>query len=96
MLRLHGEMEKLNYPPLTNEQAKALLYEILDQEQRTQFDETRDLDLAYELPNVARFRGNILDTYRGIAGVFGRRFEVKDSVCFETGSIGSGETNLLP
>ncbi|MEJ2200166.1 MAG: type IV pilus twitching motility protein PilT [Desulfuromonadaceae bacterium] len=70
ILRLHGEMEKLNYPPLTPEQAKSLLYEILNQEQRAQFDETRDLDLAYELVGVARFRGNILDTYRGIAGVF--------------------------
>ena len=70
ILRQHGEMEKLNFPPLTNDQAKALLFEILNQEQRTQFEETRDLDFAYELAGIARFRGNILDTYRGIAGVF--------------------------
>jgi len=70
ILRLHGEMERLNYPPLTNDQAKALLFEILNQEQRAQFEETRDLDFAYELSGIARFRGNILDTYRGIAGVF--------------------------
>ncbi|WP_432822816.1 type IV pilus twitching motility protein PilT [Trichloromonas sp.] len=70
LLRQHGEMEKLNYPPLTNDQAKSLLFEILNQEQRTQFEETRDLDFAYELPGIARFRGNILDTYRGIAAVF--------------------------
>ncbi len=70
ILRLHGEMQQLNYPPLTNDQAKALLFEMLDSEQRKQFEETRDLDFAYSLPEVARFRGNILDTHRGIAGVF--------------------------
>ncbi len=70
IFRLNGEMQKLNYPPLSNEQATALLFEILNEEQRAQFEETRDLDFAYELAGVARFRGNILDTYRGIAGVF--------------------------
>ncbi|MDX9709676.1 MAG: type IV pilus twitching motility protein PilT [Trichloromonas sp.] len=70
ILRQHGEMEKLNYPPLTNEQAKTLLFEILSQEQRAQFENTHDIDFAYEIPGLARFRGNILETYRGIAGVF--------------------------
>ena len=70
ILRQHGEIEKLNYPPLTNEQAKALLFEILNEEQRAQFEATHDLDFAYELPGIARFRGNILESYRGIAGVF--------------------------
>ncbi len=70
ILRQHGDMEQLNYPPLTKEQVKALLFEILNEEQRAQFEETRDIDFAYELAEVGRFRGNILDTYRGIAGVF--------------------------
>ncbi len=70
ILRQHGDIEKLNYPPLTNDQAKAILFEILNEEQRTQFEMTHDLDFAYELPGIARFRGNILETYRGIAGVF--------------------------
>ncbi|MDO3378002.1 type IV pilus twitching motility protein PilT [Geoalkalibacter halelectricus] len=70
ILRLHGEMAPLNYPPLSAEQAKGLLFEMLTGEQRQQFEETRDLDFAYALPEVARFRGNILDTHRGIAGVF--------------------------
>ena len=70
ILRQHGEMEKLNYPPLTNDQAKMLLFEILNEEQRAQFENTHDLDFAYEIPGLARFRGNILETYRGIAGVF--------------------------
>ena len=70
ILRLHGEMVRVKSPDLTNEQAQALLFEILDDEQIRQFEETRDLDFAYAIPGVARFRGNILDTHRGIAGVF--------------------------
>jgi len=70
ILRLHGEMARIKSPDLTNEQARALLYEILDDEQKQTFEATRDLDFAYELSGVARFRGNMLDTYRGIAAVF--------------------------
>lgn len=70
LLRLHGDMVRIKSPDLTNEQSQALLYEILDDEQRQKFEETRDLDFAYEIPGLARFRGNMLDTYRGIAAVF--------------------------
>ncbi len=70
IFRQHGEMERLKYPPLANEQARALLYEILTEEQRRELEERRDLDFAYALPEVARFRGNILFTHRGIAAVF--------------------------
>jgi twitching motility protein PilT len=70
IFRLNGEMEKLNYPPLTDQQARALLFEILTNEQRADFESRRDIDFAYALPEVARFRGNLLETHRGIAGVF--------------------------
>ncbi|MDX2495203.1 MAG: type IV pilus twitching motility protein PilT [Desulfuromusa sp.] len=70
ILRLHGEMIRVKSPNLTHDQAQALLFEILDDDQVQQFEETRDLDFAYSLPGQARFRGNILDTHRGIAGVF--------------------------
>ena len=70
ILRLHGEMERLNYPPLSHEQTKALIYEILDAEKRAHFEATHDLDFAYALADVGRFRGNVLETHRGIAAVF--------------------------
>ena len=70
LFRLHGEMEKLNYPPLTDQQARALLFEILTEEQLRDFESRRDIDFAYALEDVARFRGNLLETHRGIAGVF--------------------------
>ena len=70
LFRLNGEMEKLNYPPLSDQQARGLLFEILTKEQREEFEENRDLDFAYSLPEVARFRGNLMETHRGIAAVF--------------------------
>jgi twitching motility protein PilT len=70
IFRLHGEMEKLNYPPLTSDQVRALLFEILTEEQKQTFEERKDLDFAYALPEVARFRGNLLETHRGLAAVF--------------------------
>ncbi len=70
ILRLHGEMVRIKSPDLTNDQVKSLLYEILDEEQIQQFEETRDLDFAYSVPGLARFRGNTLDTHRGMAAVF--------------------------
>ena len=70
MLRLRGELVRLKREPLTNYGLTGMLYEILDEEQRTLFEERRDLDLAYELPDVATFRCNIMHTHRGIGGVF--------------------------
>ena len=70
IFRLNGEMEKLNYPPLTDQQARSLLFEILTEEQRADFESRRDIDFAYALADVARFRGNLMETHRGIAGVF--------------------------
>jgi len=70
IFRLHGEMVRIKSPDLTNEQVQALLYEILTEEQIQHFEEKRDLDFAYALPELARFRGNILDTHRGLAAVF--------------------------
>jgi len=70
IFRLHGEMVRSNFKSLSNEEARGLLYEMLTKEQKQEFDEKNDIDFAYELPGVARFRGNILMQYRGIAAVF--------------------------
>jgi twitching motility protein PilT len=70
LFRLHGEMEKLNYPTLNDHQARGLLYESPNEEKRAEFEANLDLDFAYSLEGVARFRGNLLKTHRGVAGVF--------------------------
>ncbi|MSM39701.1 MAG: PilT/PilU family type 4a pilus ATPase [Geobacter sp.] len=70
IFRLHGEMERLNFKVLTNDELKVILFEILNDKQREEFETRRDLDFAYSVPDLARFRGNMLMTHRGIAAVF--------------------------
>ena len=70
IFRLRGEMVRLNFKTLSHEEIKAILFEILSEKQKTQFEETKDLDFAYEVPELARFRGNMMMQYRGIAAVF--------------------------
>ena len=48
IFRLHGEMERLNFKPLTHDELKAILFEILDDKQKAQFEEKKDLDFAYD------------------------------------------------
>src|SRR5690242_10207793 len=70
IFRLHGEMVKLNFKSLGHDELKAILFEILTEKQKEHFEATKDLDFAYSVPDLARFRGNILMQHRGIAAVF--------------------------
>jgi len=70
IFRQHGEMVRLNFKALGHDELKAILFEILSDKQKTHFEESKDLDFAYEVPGLARFRGNIFMQYRGIAAVF--------------------------
>ena len=70
IFRHHGEMVRLNFKALGHDELKAILFEILSEKQQAQFNETKDLDFAYEVAGLARFRGNIMMQYRGIAAVF--------------------------
>jgi twitching motility protein PilT len=70
MFRLHGEMVPQKFKPVSHEELKGLLFEILTEKQQALFEERHDLDFAYELAGLARFRGNLLMQHRGIAAVF--------------------------
>ncbi|GFO67809.1 twitching motility protein PilT [Geomonas limicola] len=70
IFRLRGEMERQNFKALGHEELKAILFEILTQAQREEFEEHHDLDFAYSVPGLARFRGNLMMQHRGIAAVF--------------------------
>jgi twitching motility protein PilT len=70
MFRLKGEMSRTKHEILTNEVLTGMLYEILTPEQQRQLEQHRDLDSAYELEGVARFRCNFLYQHRGIGAVF--------------------------
>jgi twitching motility protein PilT len=70
IFRLRGELEPLEFKALSHEELKEIIYEILSQKQIRQFEEHHDLDFAYSVPGLARFRGNILLQHKGIAAVF--------------------------
>ncbi|PWT93731.1 MAG: type IV pili twitching motility protein PilT, partial [Acidobacteria bacterium] len=70
-LRIHGELEPIpDQPVLTQEFLSDLLYEILTEPQKTKFLQTKDLDFAYGLEGVARFRCNYLWQKMGCGAVF--------------------------
>lgn len=70
IFRQHGEMVRLQFKPLSHDELLPILHEILNDEQKAQFEATNDLDFAYAVPELARFRGNIMMTHRGVAAVF--------------------------
>lgn len=59
LVRIHGELVQLEMDPLTPEETKALAYSVLSPSQIARFEEELELDFAYDIPGLARFRGNI-------------------------------------
>ncbi len=70
ILRIRGELERIKYSVLENDDLKALLYEITPEEKIKQFEETGDLDFAYEIPGLARYRANFFRQLYGVGAVF--------------------------
>ncbi len=70
LVRIRGEMVRLEMPPLTREETQAAIYDILTDTQKRIYEERRDLDFAFEIPGVSRFRANVLQQQRGPAAVF--------------------------
>ena len=69
-LRLHGGMVPITDRPLTPEECQALIFEILNDKQKREFIENWELDCAYSLPGVGRFRCNVFMQRKGLASVF--------------------------
>jgi twitching motility protein PilT len=70
ILRVHGEMERVKFKPFNNDELKAMLYEIAPENKIKIFEETGDIDFAYEIPNLARYRANFFQQKWGIGAVF--------------------------
>ena len=70
MLRINGELQRVDYPPLENDSLKAMLYETAPDYKIKQFEETGDVDFGYEIPNISRFRVNFYNHRGGIAAAF--------------------------
>src|SRR6186713_3600721 len=70
MLRIHGELVRVDTPPLENDDLKALVYEIAPEQKIKIFEETGDVDFGYEYPGFARYRANFFNQKSGISAVF--------------------------
>jgi twitching motility protein PilT len=70
ILRINGELQRVDFPPLENDSLKTMLYEITPEYKVKQFEETGDVDFGYEIPGVSRFRANYFNQKSGIAAVF--------------------------
>jgi twitching motility protein PilT len=70
MVRIHGDMKKLKLPPLTQEQTHQMIYDIMGDAQRKNFEEFSDIDFSMQLGEIARFRVNVFKQNRGIGAVF--------------------------
>jgi len=70
VIRIRGDMERVKYHILDNDELKAMLYEITPEHKVKQFEETGDVDFAYEVPNLARYRANFFQQKYGVAAVF--------------------------
>ena len=70
VIRINGELTRIKYKTLENDPLKEMLYEIAPEDKVKLFEETGDVDFAYEIPGLARYRANFFDQKYGIAAVF--------------------------
>ncbi len=70
IIRIRGEMERIKYKRLDNDDLTNMLYEITPEEKVKIFEESGDLDFGYEIPGLARYRANFFNQKYGIGAVF--------------------------
>ncbi|HBV77266.1 MULTISPECIES: type IV pilus twitching motility protein PilT [Vibrio] len=70
MLRIDGDMRKLEMDAFNHAEVHALIFDIMNDAQRSEYEEKLEIDFSFELPNVGRFRVNAFNQSRGCAAVF--------------------------
>jgi len=69
MIRVDGDIRRINVPPLEHKEVHALVYDIMNDKQRRDYEEFFETDFSFELPGIARFRVNVFNQDRGAAAV---------------------------
>ncbi len=70
LIRVDGDVRKLNIPAFDEKDVNALVYDIMNDRQRKDYEEKLEVDFSFEVPNLARFRVNAFNQNRGPAAVF--------------------------
>jgi len=70
MIRVDGDIRRINVPSLDNKTVHNMLYDIMNDRQRKDFEEFFETDFSFEIPGLARFRVNVFNHNRGVGGVF--------------------------
>lgn len=70
MLRVNGELHRVDYPTLENDALKGMLYEITPEFKIKVYEETGDVDFGYEIQGLSRFRVNFFNQKNGVGAVF--------------------------
>jgi len=70
MIRVDGDVRRINLPPLEHREVHSLIYEIMNDKQRKDYEEFLETDFSFEVPGVARFRVNAFNQNRGAGAVF--------------------------
>ncbi|MEF8714179.1 MAG: type IV pilus twitching motility protein PilT [Accumulibacter sp.] len=70
IIRVNGDVRRINLPAMEHKDVHAMVYDIMSDVQRKQYEDTRECDFSFEIPNLARFRVNAFIQNRGAAAVF--------------------------
>ncbi len=70
MIRVDGDLRKINVPPLEHKDVIKIIYDIMNDKQRKEFEEHLETDFSFEISNLSRFRVNAFNQGRGAGAVF--------------------------
>lgn len=70
MIRVDGDVRRINLPAMDHQQVQALVFSIMNDAQRVEFEKHLEIDFSFEVPGVARFRVNAFNQNRGAGAVF--------------------------
>jgi len=70
MLRIHGDLKKLDHPSLSKEDVHSMVYDIMNDAQRKDFEEKHECDFSFAMGDIARFRVNVFMQRKGEGAVF--------------------------
>ena len=70
MIRVDGDVKRVNMPALTHKDVHSMIYDIMNDKQRKDFEEFLETDFSFEIPKLARFRVNAFNQSRGAGAVF--------------------------